>query len=76
MILKNSLMFYTVKYGDTLPKIAEQFYGQRSMWRLIYEANPDIIFITPGITLYIPLPESINEKEVEKNQNLYKPTEK
>jgi nucleoid-associated protein YgaU len=69
-------MFYTVKYGDTLPKIAEKFYGERSMWRLIYDANPDVILIIPGITLYIPPPECILEKEVDNNQNLSKTTGK
>lgn len=69
-------MYYTVNNGDTLPKIAEKFYGERSMWRLIYDANPDVIFITPGITLYIPLPQRTSEKEVDNSQNLYKTTGK
>lgn len=69
-------MYYTVNNGDTLPKIAEKFYGERRMWRLIYDANPDVIFILPGITLYIPLPQRNSEKEVDNSQNLHKTTGK
>jgi nucleoid-associated protein YgaU len=67
-------MFYTVEDGDTLPKIAKNFYGDRSLWRQIYDANPDVILIIPGITLFIPLPKNILEKELDNNQNLCKAT--
>jgi len=33
---------YTVQSGDTLVKIAEQFYGNGSQWTLIQNANPGI----------------------------------
>jgi nucleoid-associated protein YgaU len=33
---------YTVQSGDTLVKIAEQFYGNSSLWTLIRNANPGI----------------------------------
>ena len=61
---------YTIKSGDTLWSIAVKFYGDGSKWRLIYEANKDIIeqtakehgkpnsdggrWIYPGVTLVIP----------------------
>jgi nucleoid-associated protein YgaU len=49
---------YTVKAGDTLSKIAQQFYGNASKWRAIHEANRDLIpnpdLIHPGQTLKIP----------------------
>jgi len=32
---------YTVAKGDTLAGIADKFYGKRSQWNLIYEANRD-----------------------------------
>ncbi len=50
--------FYTVKSGDTLGKIAQEFYGAASKYTAIFEANqpmlgdPDKIF--PGQTLRIP----------------------
>ena len=34
---------YTVKSGDTLSKIAQQFYGSASQYMKIYEANTDKI---------------------------------
>ncbi len=49
---------YTVKGGDTLGKIAEQFYGTGTKWEKVYEANresvknPNYIYI--GQKLNIP----------------------
>jgi nucleoid-associated protein YgaU len=34
---------YEVQAGDTLGKIAKQFYGDGGRWREIYEANRDTI---------------------------------
>lgn len=61
---------YTIKAGDTLWSIAQKFYGDGSKWKLIYDANKDIIektarehgrsssenghWIYPGVTLVIP----------------------
>lgn len=61
---------YTIKKGDTLWGIAEQFLGSGSKWPTIYEANKDIIestakkygysssnngwWIFPGVKLSIP----------------------
>lgn len=49
---------YTVVKGDSLSKIAKQFYGNASQWRKIYEANKDLIknpdLIHPGQTFRIP----------------------
>lgn len=50
--------FYEVKAGDTLSKIAKQFYGDPDKYSAIFEANrpmlkdPDEIY--PGQTLRIP----------------------
>lgn len=50
--------FYTVKSGDTLGKIAKEFYGKAGEYVKIFEANkpllsdPDKIY--PGQTLRIP----------------------
>jgi LysM repeat protein len=50
--------FYTVKSGDTLSKIAKQFYGNPMKYPVIFEANkpmltdPDKIY--PGQVLRIP----------------------
>jgi nucleoid-associated protein YgaU len=49
---------YTIKSGDTLSKIAKQYYGNANEWRRIYDANkstitdPDKIF--PGQKIIIP----------------------
>jgi LysM repeat protein len=49
---------YTVQPGDTLSAIARQVYGQSGLWRLIFEANQDILSdpgqIHPGQVLTIP----------------------
>ena len=50
--------FYVVKSGDSLSKIAKEFYGDMMKYPLIFEANkpmltdPDLIY--PGQTLRIP----------------------
>lgn len=36
-------VIYTVVSGDSLSKIAAKYYGDRSMWRRIYEDNRDVI---------------------------------
>ena len=46
-------MFYTVESGDTLPKIAEIFYGDRKNWQPIYDANPHVIVLVPGVILFV-----------------------
>jgi LysM repeat protein len=49
--------YHTVVVGDTLPKLAEKYYGDSSQWRKIYEANKDKIIrgqLTPGTVLEIP----------------------
>jgi len=49
---------YTVVKGDTLSRIAKQFYGDANKWRKIFEANGDSIknpdLIHPGQVLKIP----------------------
>jgi LysM repeat protein len=49
---------YTVKAGDTLGKIAEQFYNTGTKWEKIYEANKDVLknphYIFIGMKLTIP----------------------
>jgi nucleoid-associated protein YgaU len=54
----NNTMKYVVKSGDTLSKIAKEFYGDGNRWREIFEANKDQIEnpsqIRPGWELLIP----------------------
>ena len=49
---------YTVKPGDTLSKIAQQFYGSAQQYNRIFEANRDKLSdpnkIQPGQQLVIP----------------------
>ena len=51
--------FYTVAKGDSLSKIAKHLLGNANDWRLIYDANRDVIggnpdLIKPGQKLKIP----------------------
>jgi nucleoid-associated protein YgaU len=49
---------YTIAKGDSLSKIAKQFYGDAKQWKKIHEANKDIIknpdLIHPGQVIQIP----------------------
>jgi len=49
---------YTVKAGDSLSRIAKQFYGNANDWQKIYQANKNRIkdpnIIHPGQVLVIP----------------------
>src|SRR6185437_17145251 len=55
---KSSGQTYTVKPGDSLSKIAKQFYGNASEYNKIFEANRDKLkdpdTIQPGQELVIP----------------------
>jgi len=48
---------YTIKAGDTLAKLAEQYYGSAGKWERMYEANresiknPNYVFIGQKITI-------------------------
>jgi nucleoid-associated protein YgaU len=50
--------FYVVKKGDSLSKIAEEFYGDKMLYPKIFEANRDQLSdpdkIEPGQKLRIP----------------------
>jgi nucleoid-associated protein YgaU len=49
---------YTIKSGDTLSKIAKQYYGNANDWKKIFEANKatikDADKIFPGQKIIIP----------------------
>ena len=49
---------YVVVKGDSLSKIAKQYYGDANQWRRIYDANRDQLsnpdLIHPGQSLKIP----------------------
>ncbi|MFQ3675777.1 MAG: LysM peptidoglycan-binding domain-containing protein, partial [Endomicrobiia bacterium] len=49
--------FHTVVSGDSLPAIAQKYYGDSSKWKIIYEANKEKIIrgqLLPGTVLEIP----------------------
>jgi len=50
--------FHVVESGDTLSKIAAQYYGDKMLYKKIFEANRDILKdpdkIKPGQKLLIP----------------------
>ena len=50
---------YVVQAGDTLRTIAEQQYGDATLWQRLYQANTDVIgnnpdALQPGMRLRIP----------------------
>ena len=51
-------IFYTIKKGDSLSKIAKTNYGRADQWRALFDANREIIddpdLIYPGQTIRIP----------------------
>lgn len=54
---------YEIQSGDTLGTIAQQFYGDQTQWRRIYDANKDAIGADPdklklGTKLTIPPKQS------------------
>jgi nucleoid-associated protein YgaU len=56
---ETSAQSYEVQSGDTLATIAQQFYGDPTQWRRIYDANKDAIGADPdklklGTKLSIP----------------------
>ena len=55
---KSGSQEYTVKAGDTLSRLAEQFYNAPNKWEKIYEANRDLLknpnYIYVGMKLVIP----------------------
>ena len=50
---------YTVKSGDNLSKISQQFYGSAKKWRKIVDANKEVLghnnMLKPGMKLVIPM---------------------
>lgn len=53
-------MTYEVEKGDTIQSIAKQYYGKKSDWRKIYQANRDLIpeskKLKTGVSLVLPVP--------------------
>ncbi len=53
-------MAYTVKKGDTTKDIAKKYYGAQGKWKIIYNANKDVIpssqKLKTGSKLVIPVP--------------------
>jgi nucleoid-associated protein YgaU len=51
--------YYIIKKGDTLSKIAKEFYGDANQYPTIFEANREVIrdadLIYPGQKIRIPL---------------------
>ena len=49
---------YTIQKGDTLSAIAKQHYGEASAWKILFEANRDVLDdpdrIYPGQQIKIP----------------------
>ncbi|MEZ4526234.1 MAG: peptidoglycan-binding protein LysM [Desulfobacterales bacterium] len=58
LVETESSQFYEIKSGDTLSKIAKQYYGDANKYPLIFEANREVIKhpdkIYPGQQIRIP----------------------
>ncbi|MCK5114785.1 MAG: LysM peptidoglycan-binding domain-containing protein [Phycisphaerae bacterium] len=58
--------YHTVKAGENLYRISEQYFGEGRFWKIILDANPDVItnsdVIQEGWKLRIPYPEEIADK--------------
>ena len=58
------VQYYTVEKGDTLSMISERYFGEARHWKIIYNANRQVIGNNPdvlreGIKLRIPRPEDL-----------------
>lgn len=58
---------YTLQEGDTLLSVAQEFYGERSRWSVVYYANEDalggnLVDLPAGVTLNIPCLEEQVER--------------
>jgi len=58
--------YYIVKKGDTLTQISELYYGEARFWKVIEQANKNIIsnpnLLKEGWKLRIPYPDEVTEK--------------
>jgi len=58
VIRKNAMRTIKVRPGDTLSSIAQRAYGKSSMYKKIFEANPDLLSnphrLKVGMTLRVP----------------------
>ena len=58
IIRKNAMRTITVRQGDTLGSIAQRAYGKASMYKKIFDANPDILVnphnLKVGLKLRVP----------------------
>jgi nucleoid-associated protein YgaU len=58
IIRKNAMRTITVRAGDTLSSIAQRAYGKSSMYKKIFEANPDLLSdpnsLRVGMKLRVP----------------------
>jgi nucleoid-associated protein YgaU len=58
VIRKNAMRTITVRAGDTLSSIAQRAYGKSSMYKKIFEANPDLLSdpnnLRVGMKLRVP----------------------
>ncbi|MBN2375930.1 MAG: LysM peptidoglycan-binding domain-containing protein [Sedimentisphaerales bacterium] len=59
--------YYTVKSGDNLYRISELYFGEGRFWKIILDANPNVIsnpdVIKEGWKLRIPYPEEVANQQ-------------
>ncbi|WP_413160056.1 LysM peptidoglycan-binding domain-containing protein [Capilliphycus salinus ALCB114379] len=72
--MSQTYVIKTVKAGDTLFKIAEQFYGDGNLWTKIAAANGDMLpeNVKPGQYITIPSLSDQNETNTKYNKKCYR----
>ena len=65
--MNNEYIEYTVREGDSLYKIADKYYINSALWRIIYDENKEIIGDNPDLIFpgqVLKLPNNILMKEI------------
>ncbi len=61
--------YYTVVDGDTLSTISESYYGHSKHWKVIQDANKDLVknsnYLAVGWRLQIPYPDEVAPTKVD-----------
>jgi hypothetical protein len=76
--LQLGITLYVVQPGDSLSKIAAQYYGSMYLWPLIYDSNRNVVgpnpnLIHPGLKLLIPDLTKFSKNEIREAEQRGRP---